>query len=485
MNRLQLCLAFSMLLAICSSSLADIVLYSLPGGRAMVLPEGQAKVLPGKSINYSIPNMGRLTLHTDTARIIKAPTRAQTFSKMLNRAKSARDADACLDAARFALESGLIKGVTDSASAAYKIDKDHPTVKRLVLAQKSMKWSLGDAQPTIDKMKEIVKRKEMKFEISPHYVLMHDVPDSTTTGSKKRSRALARLDLLEDVYKSYLFKFALEHKALRPPKERMMVLLFGQEDDYMHYVNLLDPQLKMASGFWSPKNNVAVYFDQGTTDRHQDIRKLADKINNMRDDLIRKRAKGGRDIIQFANTLDRLVEITREQSDVTVVSHEATHQLAGNTGLIPRGNLSMRWAHEGLASYFETPEGAGWGGIGAVNKERLQWYNALKDDREHSNIRFIVSDNIFDRGATHASQLHAYGQSWALTHFLMDTRFPKLVAYYRKIGKIEPDKKGNIKRSTLVEVFEETFGDIDQLEGEWRSYMSKLKTDTDRLLEKL
>lgn len=470
----------------CSAAHADLAIYSLPGSNLlMILPEGNARVLPGKSINYSIPNMGRLTLHSDTTQIIKAPTHAQTFSKMLNQAKSNNDVDACLEAASFALKSGLIDGVMKAASAAWMVDSKNATVKRLVVAQKSMKKSLGDPQPTIDKMKSIIKRKDMKVVVSPHYVLMHDVPDTTKTtiGRKKQNRAVARLKLLETVYKSYFFKFALEHKALHPPKKHMMVLLFAEEDDYMHYVSLLDPALKMASGFWSPKNNVAVYFDQGTTDGHQNIRKLADQINKKRDDLIRKRVKGGRDIIQFANTLDRLVEITREQSDVTVVSHEATHQLAGNTGLIPRGTLSMRWAHEGLASFFETPEGAGWGGIGAVNKDRLKWYNALRKDKKHSNIRFIVSDTIFDAAQSQGAQLHAYGQAWALTHFLMETRFPKLVEYYAKIAKIKPDEDGNIKRTTVVELFEATFGDIEALELEWRSYMGKLKTDLDRLLE--
>ena len=40
-----------------------------------------------------------------------------------------------------------------------------------------------------------------------------------------------------------------------------------------------------------------------------------------------------------------LVEIERENSDIEVVSHETTHQMAGNTGLLPRNVLIPSWTH--------------------------------------------------------------------------------------------------------------------------------------------
>ena len=484
MNYLKLSSVLAFMCIGSMSARADVAIYRVTGTPfVMVLPEGKAKVLPGKSIQYRIPTMGSLTLHTDTARIVKAPSRKYTFDRMLARAKSKADVDASLEAARFALQNGLLDSFYDAARQAWNIDPKNKTVRRLIAAQKTIKQPIGDAEATKKKLGDIIKRKGMKFAVSPHYVLMHDVPESTKTRGK--SRAMVRLELLETVYKSYFLKFALENRSLKPPKERMMVLLFGKEKDYMHYVNLLDPKLKMASGFWSPKNNVAVYFDQGTSERHQSIRKAADELNKAKDDIIRRRLRGGRDIIQFANALDKIVEISREQSDVSVVSHEATHQLAGNTGLLPRGEVNLRWAHEGLATYFETPHGAGWGGIGAVNDDRLKWYRMLEKDREHSNIEFIVSDKIFDYSASHEGLVAGYGQAWALTHFLMETRFSKLVDYYDRITKVESDEDGNIARADLVAVFDDVFGDRRALESEWRTYMKDLKTDMDKLMDSL
>ena len=102
------------------------------------------------------------------------------------------------------------------------------------------------------------------------------------------------------------------------------------------------------------------------------------------------------ELIRFARTLELLTQVAEEASDIEVVSHETTHQLAGSTGLLPRDVRVPQSAHEGLAAYFESPNDAAWAGIGAVNEERLGWYRALASDREHSNIDFTVSDQIFD-----------------------------------------------------------------------------------------
>ena len=67
-----------------------------------------------------------------------------------------------------------------------------------------------------------------------------------------------------------------------------------------------------------------------------------------------------------------------------------------------------------------------------MNEQRLEWYRALAArSRKHSNIDFIVSDEIFSLAATHGATLHAYGQAWALTHFLLENRFEEFFAYYR------------------------------------------------------
>ena len=184
----------------------------------------------------------------------------------------------------------------------------------------------------------------------------------------------------------------------------------------------------------------------------------------------------------MADTIELLVGIERENLDIEVVSHEATHQMAGNTGLFPRDVVVPSWVHEGLATYFETPDDAAWSGIGAVNKDRLDLYRVLERDRVHSNIDFIVGDQIFDMAATIRGTLHGYGQAWALTHFLMERHFREFITFYRRIGEMPPDVL--ISPQVLTELFSESFGtDRRSLDSEWRAYMRTLKTDLELILE--
>ena len=149
---------------------------------------------------------------------------------------------------------------------------------------------------------------------------------------------------------------------------------------------------------------------------------------------------GTADQIRLTETIGLLTKVAKENADIEVVSHEATHHMAGATELMPNDAQVPIWAAEGIATYFESPKEASWSGIGSVNKERLDWYRALEDDREHSNIDFIVSDRIFTKAGNLESLLHGYGQSWALTHFLMERHPTKLIEYYRVVGEKRSEK---------------------------------------------
>jgi len=200
-------------------------------------------------------------------------------------------------------------------------------------------------------------------------------------------------------------------------------------------------------------------------------------------DAQRERGPGAADTVRLADTLTLLVDIAREDSDIEVVSHEITHQMAGNTGLLPRHVRVPSWVHEGLATYFETPNGASWSGIGAVNNSRLELYRVLAPDREHSNIDFIVGDQIFDYAATHAGTVHGYSQAWGLTHFLMEKHFDRFMAFYRRLGEMPPDLI--LSAEALTELFDEAFEGHDrrELDAEWHRYMSRLRTDIELILE--
>jgi hypothetical protein len=273
---------------------------------------------------------------------------------------------------------------------------------------------------------------------------------------------------------------------LKLPQEPLMAVLFNEERDFREYSTRLSPELASAAGFWNAKTNVSFFYDHGTTKEYKMIRRLTERIQRKRDHYIKNKDRYVLSQVaqyrQMADTLSLLVEISQENSDIEVVTHEITHQMAGNTGMLPRSIRIPTWVHEGLATYFEAPKDATWSGIGAVNKERLGWYRGLERDRVHSNIRFIVSDRIFTTALSDIGELHGYGQAWGLTHFLMNKRFDDLMHFYRRLGELPPDML--IGPATLEALFSECFGEDQRtLDRQWRLYMNSLRTDVEKFIE--
>ena len=160
----------------------------------------------------------------------------------------------------------------------------------------------------------------------------------------------------------------------------------------------MSPTLKSTAGFYHRKKNVSVFYDQGTGKSFEGLHELNKKLQVEKKEAVKRRIPGTKDLVRFANTLQLLTDLAAENLDVEVVSHEATHHMAGMTGLMPGDAPVPVWAAEGLATYFESPKNAAWSGIGAVNRDRLELYRHLARDTKHSNIEFIVSGQDLSAG---------------------------------------------------------------------------------------
>jgi hypothetical protein len=472
----RLCIAYLGLLTLAGSLQADFVVYRLPGTEVTVLLEGKTKGIGQGVFEYTHPSLGTLTFSHQSALIIKAPTKAEEYRRLFGQARLDQSFEGYIQAARFAIRSGMLDEFRECCNAAYKIQPDHPTILRLLEARKRIKQPLENWDSCEKELRESVPLNSMDVARSEHYLLLHDT-NANKVGRRRQSRSQSRLELLEKVYESYFMKFALEGEVLETPKEPMKVVLFGQEKDYVSYTQQRDAGLIGALGYWSAQDNVAVFFDQGTTQR---MKALEEHSKELQRNKVRARGTlQSKDAAYLANTVELLVKLTREEDDIEVVSHEATHQLAGNSGIMPRNKVALRWAHEGLASYFETSNDAGWGGIGAVNEGRLKSYYRVSNDPRRADIGLLVCDGLFDLARNQQEEAEVYGQAWGLTHFLMEKRFEQLIEYYRKISAIESGS-GQVTRGDLVKLFADCFGDLRKLESQWHAYMRELKTDLDR-----
>lgn len=456
----------------------DIVKYRLPGTAKEIVLQGSVTTNNGGTRTLTHPKLGILYFNLDDSTVIKALTVQEQFSRQLG--KAGTNGDKRFEAAQWALRHGLLNSFYQAVDKTLDVDPNHARANMVKKLKTQIDEPLGDSAQQEKELKDLVGRPDMEIKMSKHFILLHDTPKTPAKG-RKIPRADERLQLLEQVYESFLVRFFANGIELEIPKERLKVVLFADEKDYHFFAVKQDASLISAAGFWSPTNNTSVFYDNGTSEDFKQLLKLSDNLQEIKAEMIKKRTGGAADMRHLADSLKFLIEMERENLDLKVVSHETTHQMAGNTGLLPRHVRIPSWVHEGLASYFETSEGANWGGIGAVNQDRLDWYRALEPDKEHSNIDFIVGDQIFDYAGSHASTVHAYGQAWALTHFLMERHFEEFIAFYRRLGEMPPEVV--FSQEVLTNVFNEAIKkDRRSLDTEWRSYMRGLKTDLEIIL---
>lgn len=443
----------------------------------IVLP-GKVVVNPGGTVSYTHTNGTQVHFQLGEVEIKRASTAKEQFNKLYNSAKD--DPDALMKAGIWALKKALLTDFHKAVDKVLTINPRHEAALLVVEMRKKLKESLPDDPQTEKTFRSLVKGASgMRIEKSAHFMLMTDTPEKPPKG-KKKNRAQERLALLEKVYESFVLLFHAQDVQLDIPKERMMVVLFKQKEDFKTYSETLSPTLSSAEGFWHPITNVSYFFDYGTSEQFEFLKSIMVELKKLEADAKRSRDP---DTIRYVKVLDLLMEVERENSDVSVVSHECCHQMAGNTGLFPRHVDNPRWVHEGLATYFEAPSGGAWAGIGAVSTERLIFYRMLLErQKEFSSVDVVVSDALFEKAGNSYTVLQGYAQAWALTHFLFEMHLKEFVSYYRMIGEMPPDVQ--LSPDLLMEIFSRAFGsDHQALDTEWKAYMRTIKTDMEILEE--
>jgi hypothetical protein len=467
-----------------ASARGDMVLYTVPGTDLTFKLMGKVTVNTGGTVSYR-HRRGTLHFGATDCRIVRTQSTLQLYGAARSKARREGTADAYLDLALWCVEKGMLKEADLALQDAWKADPNHKRVKLMVQLVRYRRGTV-ESSPSVElEMRKFVKSDSMKVARSRHFLLLHDTSDEKDP-HYGMTIAQHRLDLLEKVYDSFYMKYALEGFPLRVPREPLRVVLFDDHADYLNFVRILSPVLKMTSGFYSPQENIAIFYRQKTDEAFDGANRLVEILRALREQMRRTRVAGGGEIIRFAKTLELLVDIDGENQEIEVVTHEATHQLAANSGLLDREAFQVRWAHEGLASYFESPKDATWAGMGAVNTQRLGYYRILSRDPEHSSIEFVVTDKIFDYASSNFSVMAAYGQAWALTHFLMDQHLAELLQFYKKMAVDNFDTpRDDAWREKTFTTFKECFGDVGALELEWRHYMRELRTSDELLAEKL
>lgn len=159
--------------------------------------------------------------------------------------------------------------------------------------------------------------------------------------------------------------------------------------------------------------------------------------------------------------------------DATLI-HEATHQVAFNTGLHSRLGDQPKWVVEGLATVFEV-EGmrsrqSGASAASRINIDRFNWFkNYVKTRRPPKALKLFVSENqLFD-----VATLDAYSEAWALSFYLIETRPVDYAKYLKHLALLGPFK--DYDSATRLNDFSHAFGsDLDEFETAYLRYMQRV-----------
>jgi hypothetical protein len=229
----------------------------------------------------------------------------------------------------------------------------------------------------------------LRSSVNEHYLGIGDAPDAYRNEAIKRADALAA---------AYLRTFQEKGFHVAMPKRRLTVVTLKDQTSYAAFLG--QPPGEAVGGHYDLDANRLVVFD----------------------------FRPGGNLPQGAN-LERINSVT--------LSHEATHQLTFNTGLLDRqGDVPLALS-EGLAMYAELWRPDGRSVLGATNRPRLAVLvaEAQKNAGEPwiPLERLLTDDAVFDDPKT--EQL-AYAGSSVFVHYLLKTpgMVPKCRAYLDAIA---------------------------------------------------
>jgi hypothetical protein len=242
--------------------------------------------------------------------------------------------------------------------------------------------------------------------------------------------------------------------TVTPPAEKLMVAIFATQQGFEAFIGM-HPGAHVTGMYHTPTNRLVVY-DFGTNTSFLTTKK------EIEDDT--KRTRSDVDRMRRALTFERILRDHRNDTNVSTIMHEVSHQLSFNTGLLNRGGDVPAWLVEGMAMYCEPTVTGAWQGIGEPNPMRVK---VLKEHRPFKLRQLISNDDWLRKSARVEDVVAGYSQSWALFRLLMEEQPKQLRNYMTTIyDRRTPDHR--------LADFGEAFGNVAELEKRYEAYLEKL-----------
>jgi hypothetical protein len=423
--------------------------------------------------------------------------------------KKDRDANDFISMAEFALAHGLVPEATKALDELAKnmpanaSEKAKTIIARYKEVDAALKKPAAAGRAVDDWRKRLPNYNPAN---SDHYVLFHAEQTKETPPEVQR-----RLDLLEQNMRAFYTWFAVNDIALSIPEEKLVAVIVPDPTTFKLQRTALDAPPAVDDGFFSPRDNVAVFAAQRMDEGYQIFSKMMQesvwKRFPRRDVLLAgkdaprelKREKGWKDEFKRFQTLALVDKALEHEAEIASVSHEGTRQLAIAANLFPRTLATPQWISFGFASLFDTPKGpypantgaakvAFWQVYGAPNWAYLAPFRIWADskdalaklDEPAVALKRTITDYYFqsarkdvnteiDPSLTESERkrrekelarskeelLRARAQAWALTYYLAQNRMADLQAYFQELGKLPRDLE--LDEQTMLLTFARAF----------------------------
>jgi len=284
-----------------------------------------------------------------------------------------------------------------------------------------------------------LQRLPKNFEVytTAHYVVLHNA-----------SRDYARWcgSLLERLYNGFTAYFSHKGLTIERPAFPLVIVVFATRQQYIeHCREEVGDAIERIQGHYNLETNVVTTYDLT-----------------------------GSNGTATAAQIARYIMQPGVQQTITTLVHEASHQLANNSGVTCRWTDTPQWVSEGLAMFFETPDlrsSRGWSTVGALNYERLQRFRAYLPQRPSDSLATLIRDN--SRFQNLSTAMDAYAEAWALTYFLLQQNGQAFITYLARLREKSPLVYDSPEER--VEDFSQAFGDLRQVESEFLRYILRLR----------
>ncbi len=260
--------------------------------------------------------------------------------------------------------------------------------------------------------------------------------------------------LFERLYKAFTNFWSRKGMKLHEPDFPLVAVVFNSRESYGNYAKgELGESAESIIGYYSLRSNRVTMYD-------------LTGIESLRSPGDRRGSPA---------QINAVLARPEAEQIVATIIHEATHQIAFNSGLQTRFADIPLWVSEGIAVYFETPDlqnAKGWRTIGAVNESRLVRFREYLAHRPADSLKSLICDDKRLRDARTA--LDAYAEAWALNYYLIHQHPKQYLAYLQMLAQKKQffwdDPAARLKE------FQAAFGDnLGQLDADFVRQMQKLR----------